>query len=189
MPTETRCKTTPCEACSTEMCGRQVVMSRVLGGPSTRRCLRCLSRSLDTPPEQLAERVGSYLIRRPCFRRDWRRAETCGQDTFSPCCPGQLEHAANPPAWFQPELFRKTDTDDLPAPDLRIDLEEAETDDVMLLLGRAMRRLEVEQVVELVAPDPEAAADIQQWCQLTGNPLLAGPVGEESASYYILKRA
>ncbi len=163
-------------------------MSRILGGKERRLCLPCLSGSLDTPPDRLCELVGNYLARRDCYRRDWRRASVCDRDGQAPCCPSRLENAPDPPAWFRPELFERTDLDDLPDPDLVVDAEEAGCGDLMVLLMRSIRKLAPGQVLSITARDPGAEADIPSWSRLTGHALLAGPTGEDEATYYIQKK-
>lgn len=177
-----------CAICGAAICGRQQVISRILGGKQTVRCLRCLSEGLESTPEQLCELVGNYLVRRDCYRRDWRAAAACDQDGQAACCPSRLECSSTPPDWYRAELFERTAEDDLPVPDLRVDAEAAGCGDLMVLLMRSIRKLEPGQVLELVARDPGAEADIPSWCRLTGNPLLAGPLGPEEDTYYIQRK-
>lgn len=177
-----------CGTCSRPVCGRQLVISKILGGKESRLCLDCLGRSLDSPPDRLCELVGNYLVRRDCYRRDWRRAAVCDCDGQAPCCPSRLEHAPQPPTWFRAELFARTALDDLPDPDLTVDAEEAGCGDLMVLLMRSIRKLSPGQVLRLIARDPGAEADVPSWCRLTGHPLLAGPTGEEDADYYIRRK-
>jgi tRNA 2-thiouridine synthesizing protein A len=178
-----------CGACGGEICGRQQVISRVLGGRQVERCLRCLGEALGSTPEQLCELVGGYLARRDCYRRDWRAAAACGCDGQAACCPSRLEHSATPPTWYRNELFARTPEDDLPVPDLRVDAEAAGCGDLMVLLMRSVRQLQPGQVLELIARDPGADADIPSWSRLTGHPLLAGPLGPEEDTYYIRRKA
>lgn len=177
-----------CGICGAALCGRQQVISRVLGGKQTLRCLTCLGESLGSTPEQLCELVGNYLVRRDCYRRDWRAAEVCDADGQAACCPSRLECSATPPSWYRTELFERTPEDDLPVPDLRVDAEAAGCGDLMVLLMRSIRKLQPGQVLELVARDPGAEADIPSWCRLTGHPLLAGPAGAEEDTYYIQRK-
>jgi TusA-related sulfurtransferase len=177
-----------CSGCGASICDRQQVISRVLGGRQTVRCLECLGQALGSTPEQLCELVGHYLVRRDCYRRDWRAAAACGDDGQAACCPSRLERSPTPPDWYRTELFERTAEDDLPVPDLRVDAEAAGCGDLMVLLMRSIRKLEPGQVLELVAQDPGAEADIPSWCRLTGNPLLAGPLGPEEDTYYIQKK-
>ena len=177
-----------CAECGSWICDRQRVISSVLGGKHVARCLNCLGAHLAAPPEQLCELVGAYLVRRDCYRKDWRRARPCDQDGQSPCCPSRLEYAPQPPTWYRAELFERTEVDDLPDPDLTVDAEESGCGDLMVLLLRSMRRLDPGQVLELTARDPGAEADIPSWCRLTGHTLLAGPTGPDDATYYIRKK-
>jgi tRNA 2-thiouridine synthesizing protein A len=177
-----------CAACAAPLCERQVVISRVLAGGQARRCLTCLGESLGAAPEQLCELVGNYLVRRDCYRKEWRNAAPCENDGQAPCCPSRLENAPAPPAWYRAELFERSPLDDLPEPDLRVDAEEAGCGDLMVLLMRSVRKLQPGQVLELTARDPGAEADIPSWCRLTGHPLLAGPAGPEEATYYIRRK-
>lgn len=177
-----------CDACGRTICGRQQVISKILGGKERRLCLDCLGRSLETPPDRLCELVGNYLVRRDCYRRDWRRAAVCAHDGQAPCCPSRLENALEPPNWFRPELFTPSPLDDLPDPDLEVDAEEAGCGDLMVLLMRSIRKLNPGQILRLTARDPGASADIPSWCRLTGHRLLAGPLGEEDADYTIQRK-
>jgi tRNA 2-thiouridine synthesizing protein A len=176
-----------CSGCGVGICGRQAVISRVLGGKGSRRCLACLGGGLGAAPEQLCELVGNYLARRECYRREWLAAAPCDRDGQAPCCPSCLENSPDPPAWLRPELFALAESDDLPEPDLTVDAEESGCGDLMVLMMRSIRKLAPGDVLELIARDPGAAADIPSWCRLTGHALLAGPTGVEGATYYIRK--
>ncbi|MFN3649477.1 MAG: sulfurtransferase TusA family protein [Armatimonadota bacterium] len=156
----------------------------MLAGKGACRCLRCLGEGLGSTPEQLCELVGNYLIRRDCYRRDWRKAKICDRDGQSPCCPSRLEHSNSPPEWLRPELF--SPAEELPTPALRVDAEEAGCGDLMVLLMRSIRKLDPGEVLELVARDAGAEADIPSWCRLTGHTLLAGPTEDES--YFIRRK-
>lgn len=177
-----------CGVCGVEICGRQQVIGRILGGKQLERCLDCLGEPLGSTPEQLCELVGNYLARRDCYRRDWRAAATCEANGQAACCPSRLECSSTPPAWYRTELFEPTPEDDLPVPDLRVDAETAGCGDLMVLLLRSIRKLQPGQVLELIARDPGADADIPSWCRLTGHPLIAGPVGPEDDTYYIRRK-
>jgi tRNA 2-thiouridine synthesizing protein A len=177
-----------CEGCAAETCGRQQVIGRILGGGDRRLCLDCLGASLGSTPEQLCELVGKYLVRRECYREDWRAAQVCGDDGRSPCCPSRLEHSTAPPSWYRAELFQAPAGDALPEPDLTVDAEEAGCGDLMVLLLRSIRKLGGGEVLKLTARDPGASADIPSWCRLTGHSLLAGPVDPDAATYYIRRK-
>lgn len=183
--------TTHCAACGAGICGRQAVISRILGGRGRCFCLACLSTRLAAPPEQLCDLVGNMLAHRECYRKEWRAALPCDRDGQAPCCPSRLEHAAVPPSWCRAELFEEEDVkeESLPAPHLRVDAEESGCGDLMVLLMRSIRKLQPGQVLELTARDPGAGADIPSWCRLTGHALLAGPTGPESALFYIRRKS
>ena len=163
---------TSCSACGADLCERQRVISGILGGKEAPRCLGCLSEELGSTPEQVCKLVGGYLVRRECYRNDWIAARPCAADGQTACCPSRLENAADPPAWYRPEIF----TSPRPDPDLVIDAEESGCGDLMVLLMRSIRQIEPGQVLEFTARDPGAAADIPAWSRLTGHPLLSDPV-------------
>jgi tRNA 2-thiouridine synthesizing protein A len=177
-----------CERCGAPVCGRQRVISEILGGKGNRLCLRCLGESLSAEPEQLCALVGKYLARRECYRNDWQAARVCDEDGRMPCCPSRLENSAEPPSWYQPELFRPASAAALPEAELRVDAEEAGCGDLMVLLMRSIRKLKPGEVLALTARDPGAEADIPSWCRLTGHTLLAGPAEPEAATYYIRRK-
>ncbi len=177
-----------CQACGRPVCGRQGVISRVLGGRRTVRCLGCLGESLGASPEQLCELVGNFLVRRECYRNDWLAAAPCGRDGQAPCCPSRLEGSSRPPSWYRPELFMAPDPAELPEPELEVDAEESGCGDLMVLLMRSIRKVAPGQVLALTARDPGASADIPSWSRLTGHPLLAGPAGPDGATYYLQRK-
>lgn len=71
-------------------------------------------------------------------------------------------------------------------PDLCVDAEESGCGDLIVLLMRSVRKIRPGEVLELIARDPGASADIPSWCRLTGHTLLAGPFGE--APTYQIRR-
>lgn len=176
-----------CAGCGKLVCGRQQVISRILGGKSGTRCLECLGAALDASPEQLCQLVGGYLARRECYRKDWLRAPVCEEDGQAPCCPSRLENAPEAPSWYNRELFTMP-TADLPEPDLEVDAEESGCGDLMVLLMRSIRKVPPGGVLRLTARDPGAGADIPSWCRMTGHELLAEPSGEDEADYTIRRK-
>lgn len=162
------------------------MISRVLGNPEALRCLDCLSVDLGSPPEQLCVLVGRYLVHRECYRQEWIAARPCAADGQAPCCPSRLENSEKPPPWYRVELF--TPPRETPEPDAVVDAEESGCGDLMVLLMRSIRRLAPGEVLELIARDPGAEADIPAWCRLTGHSLLAGPTGPDNASYFIRRK-
>jgi tRNA 2-thiouridine synthesizing protein A len=63
-------------------------------------------------------------------------------------------------------------TETRPVPDLRLDAGEASCGELLILVFRAMKRLEAGQVLEVAGYDTGALEDIPAWCRLTRNPLL-----------------
>jgi tRNA 2-thiouridine synthesizing protein A len=178
-----------CNGCGAEICGRQQVISRILGGKDRVSCLECLGTALGASPEQLCDLVGKYLAGRQCYRDDWRAASVCDSDGQAACCPSRLEQSPVPPAWCRTQPSEDDEPDaELPTPDLVVDAEEAGCGDLMVLLMRSIRKLDAGDVLRFTARDPGAAADIPSWCRLTGHPLLAGPVDPEGATYYIRRK-
>jgi tRNA 2-thiouridine synthesizing protein A len=173
-----------CEACGARICGRQRVIAGILGGKGPVACLTCLSDSLASPPEQLCELAGRYLSQRECHRKEWQAAAPCEVDGQAPCCPSRLEHSPTPPTWYRAELFERS-AEETPEPDLVVDAEESGCGDLMVLLMRSIRKLDPGQVLELIARDPGAEADIPSWCRLTGHALVGEP-GEDR--YYIRRK-
>lgn len=174
-----------CSVCSRSICDRQTVISRVLGAQERLKCLDCLSAELGSESPQICQLIGNYLVHRECYRKEWLSARPCGQDGQSPCCPSRLEKSERPPRWYRAELFS---TPEVPEADERVDAEESGCGDLMVLLMRSIRKLQPGQVLELIARDPGAAADIPAWCRLTGHPLLAGPTGPDEATYFIRRK-
>lgn len=176
-----------CRQCGGPLCGRQRVIGDILGSPQ--HCLACLSSDLGAPPSQIAQLAGGYLARRECHRRRWRRAPPCDLDGQAPCCPSRLEASDPPPSWFRPELFQPRPEDSLPEPAATVDAEQAGCGDLMVLLMRSIRKIGPGGILELIARDPGAAADVPSWCRLTGHELLAGPAGPEHDTYFIRRKA
>jgi len=169
------------------VCDRQQVICKVLGGGRGLLCLDCLAHALGAEPDKLCSLVGGYLVRRDCYRRDWQAAAVCANDGQAPCCPSRLENAAAPPSWYRREVFERVGADELPAPDLTVDAEEAGCGDLMVLLMRSIRQVQPGGVLSFTANDPGAGADIPSWCRLTGHTLLAR-TGPDESTYYIQRK-
>ncbi|MGV3719400.1 MAG: sulfurtransferase TusA family protein [Actinomycetota bacterium] len=176
-----------CSACARWVCGRQQVISKVLGGERALLCLGCLAESLGSEPDKICSLVGSYLARRECYRQDWQAAAVCDNDGQAPCCPSRLEHAEAPPAWYRREVFERSEPREVPEAAVTVDAEEAGCGDLMVLLMRSIRQVQPGQVLSLTARDPGAGADIPSWCRLTGHTLLAQG-GPDEATYYIQRK-
>lgn len=54
-------------------------------------------------------------------------------------------------------------------------------------VAKKMRQLQSGQVVELIATDPGAKGVVPDWCQKTGNPLLAMEEKDKVIRFYIEK--
>ena len=173
---------TICSTCGAALCGRQVVIAKILGW-SVPRCLDCAAADLGSSPDALCSLVGGYLSRRECYRRDWMAAATCGEDDRAPCCPGRVESAEQPPEWFRAELFHPGAGLTADDADQFVDAEESGCGDLMVLLLRSIRKTPPGGILGIRALDPGAPADIPSWCRLTGHELLRD--GEDDGVYYI----
>lgn len=67
------------------------------------------------------------------------------------------------------------------------DTEEMGCGNLMIALMKAIKPLQIGQILEVRALDPGASADIPAWCNLTGHTLLAGSCGDDNAHYFIRK--
>ena len=61
----------------------------------------------------------------------------------------------------------------LPQADATLDLGEAGCGQLVMEIMFAMRALQPDQILRVTAYDPAALPDIQAWCRMTGNTLLA----------------
>jgi TusA-related sulfurtransferase len=59
----------------------------------------------------------------------------------------------------------------------------------VLELAQAMRTAEVGDVVDLLADDPAAVADVQAWCEATGHTLLTLQQGGGQVRAQVQKRS
>lgn len=69
----------------------------------------------------------------------------------------------------------------------RLDAGESACGELLVLVFRAVKRLEPGQVLEIVGYDRGALQDIPAWCRLTRNPLL-GIDPSTPAHFFIQKR-
>jgi len=74
-----------------------------------------------------------------------------------------------------------------PVADERLDAGEAACGELLVLVFKAMKRLDGGQVLEVVGYDRGALQDIPAWCRLTRNPLL-GMIPDRPAHFFIQKR-
>jgi tRNA 2-thiouridine synthesizing protein A len=57
----------------------------------------------------------------------------------------------------------------------------------ILTLARLMRTLPVGAVVEILATDAGAKADIPAWCQKTGNEFISATVADSALTFFVRK--
>lgn len=57
-----------CAGCGGALCGHTALFSVMLGYKDAPRCLACLARGLDQPPERLRDHLLAHAGRRDCFR-------------------------------------------------------------------------------------------------------------------------
>lgn len=74
-----------------------------------------------------------------------------------------------------------------PVADERLDAGQSSCGELLILIFRAMQRLQPGQVLHVVGYDPGAREDIPAWCRLSRNPLLEMELSQP-AHYFIQKR-
>ena len=68
--------------------------------------------------------------------------------------------------------------------DVLLDVGDTLCGELALLLRQELAQLEPGQVIQVVARDPAAPADLPAWCELTGHPLIR----QEPPNYWIRKK-
>ena len=74
-----------------------------------------------------------------------------------------------------------------PPVDARLDAGKSSCGELLILIVRAMKRLEPGQVLQVTGYDPGAREDIPAWCRLSRNTLL-GVEASRPTHYFIQKR-
>src|SRR5262245_51616355 len=64
-----------CSDCDTHYSAREAVFSIFLGLKDAPRCLPCLSRRLERPPDDLSSDLLAHIRCRDCYLQAWREAE------------------------------------------------------------------------------------------------------------------
>lgn len=166
---------TCCSQCARPLCGHQTLFVIALGAVPDPRCLVCLAQAFGLPADQLRDQMFDHFMHRDCYRAVWRQESLReGYDVNSP--PACLWN----PSWGQspaplPSRPASALTGSDCPPEVCDDRWDAGTlgcGDLVLELRQRLRALPPRSILELIALDPGAPADIPAWCNLTGHTLL-----------------
>lgn len=161
-----------CGACDGLMCGHETVFSLVAGYQDGPMCLPCLATVLERDPEPLRDQLVLFVHSKPCLTQGWRMASVLefGAAVELPPClwpeGGALDAIQAHEASAVPVPEADAPVDD------RWDAGELGCGELVLKLRKRMSDLPSGGVLELIASDPGAPADIPAWCRMTGNPLI-----------------
>ncbi len=60
-----------CSQCQQPLCVRKQVINLALGNVDAMFCLDCLGKDSDREPLEVLTGVKSYVLSRPCFKKEW----------------------------------------------------------------------------------------------------------------------
>lgn len=172
-----RLRTSPCSDCGRAICGHEALFDVALGGQDTPRCLDCLARAMGRESRELRDQLAEHLRRRECYGLAWRlesRRETSPSDAHPDCLWPNV--ACEPPSPAPPVAAVAPIEPARDAPPValaRWDAGDLGCGDLVLRLRLLLREMPPGSVLELVAQDPGAPADLPAWCGLTGHTLVA----------------
>lgn len=161
-----------CRDCGHRFSARDAVCSIFLGLKDAPRCLACLGRRLDRPPEELRSDLLAHIRARDCYLRAWRDAERIDEVVDS-------EAAAD-----GPPLQTEAASGDMPAASAEWNAGDMGCGDLVMALRLRLRDLQPGDIIRVTATDPAAPEDLPAWCRLCGHQL----VSMNHPDYWIQRR-
>lgn len=160
----------PCASCGVALLGHDVVLSILLGSKDRLACAACLAAVVGVAPEAFLRDAAARVRRLDCYRAGWSHSDR------------RLEAGSWPEARIPSALRMDALGDELPRPqpvedgaalepDERFDAGDMSCGDLVLALRLRLARMRPGQVIEVLASDPSAGADLPAWCGLTRNEL------------------
>ena len=144
--------------CSATLCGHALLFSFLLGFKSQPRCAPCLANAMGRPAPDFASHLIDTIRHRACYNAAWlwasARERACLVASVQPV--SAPDQTASGPV----DVDAGFDAGDMGCGDLALELR---------IKLQSMAR---GAVVQVIARDPGAPADIPAWCRLTGNPLV-----------------
>lgn len=145
-------------ACAAPLCGHALLFSFLLGYKSEPRCVVCLAKELGRDVDSLSAHLVDWVRHRDCHRAAWdwtsAREGDCPLASLVPSSPPDQVVAA--PVAVRAEF----DAGDMGCGDLALELR------------IQLKSLAAGDVIQVLARDPGAPADIPAWCRMTGNLLV-----------------
>ena len=172
-----------CPRCGLVLCGHHVVYSIATGFEDRPLCLACMARELDRDAEVLRDELAAFVAAKECLSYGFRLAsarEGCAAGRPPACLwpggEGPRVPEVSPSGTERPGPGPGT-------PDARWDAGDLGCGELVLELRIRIGRMQPGQVLELIARDPGAPADLPAWCGLTGHELV-----ENDHPRYLIRR-
>ncbi len=141
----------------------------MLGFKDAPRCADCLAKGLDRVRNELIASVKQHVDHRECWSAGWRHAGTIEQLRAAPACRVASVVASSAPAAAarsNPPVVASDHAACYDAGDLGCG-------DLVLELRMRLRELAPGSLLEVIARDPGAPADLPAWCGMTGHTLVS----------------
>lgn len=187
-----------CVRCQGAVCGHEVVLAWVLGFKDAPRCAGCLAKGLGRVRHELIASVKQHVDHRDCWSAGWRHASSIEVLRGVGSCAvaraaGERPTARHAPATATAEPSAVVSSAVVPsaaAPTAAApraahcyDAGDLGCGDLVLELRLRLRELAPGALLEVIARDPGAPADLPAWCGLTGHTLL-----EAAPPRYLIRR-
>lgn len=181
-----------CIRCQGAVCGHEVVLAWVLGFKDAPRCAGCLATGLGRARHELIASVKQHVDHRDCWSAGWRHASSIEALRGDGSCAVARAAGESPRPHDSAERRAAADalaaTADAPtaaAPRAAhcYDAGDLGCGDLVLELRLRLRELAPGALLEVIARDPGAPADLPAWCGLTGHTLL-----EAAHPRYLIRR-
>ncbi len=149
-----------CARCATPLCAHERLFASALGHKRAPVCSTCAARELGDGVGALRSHLRAHFARRACYSAAWAEAErrepACALARVAPfeTLARGAEATLEPP-------HETWDAGDLGCGELVLDLRVK------------LRSMRAGEVLELLARDPGAGADLPAWCRMTGHALVS----------------
>ena len=176
----------PYSSCELPLLGHDVVLSILLGSKDRLACAACLAGVVAVATDAFLRDAAARVRRLDCYRAGWSHSDRrlAGGPWPEERIPSALrmdtlegELPETPEASRSTGSAANAATRGSPAPkapkaDERFDAGDMSCGDLVLALRTRLVGMRPGQVLEVVASDPSASADLPAWCGLTRHELL-----------------